>query len=56
MAARLDILGGTEKVEGIHEEIYVRKLDDVRRDRVQEYRNVNVVWINIGSCCVYPEC
>ncbi|KAF2182316.1 HET-domain-containing protein [Zopfia rhizophila CBS 207.26] len=55
LAGRLDILAGTEKVEGKHEEIYVRKLDDVRLDRVQEYRNVNVFWINIGLCRVCPE-
>ncbi|CAI6226296.1 unnamed protein product [Periconia digitata] len=54
-AGRLDILGGTEKVEGKHEEVYVRKLDDVRLNRVQEYRNVNVFWISIGSCRVYPD-
>jgi hypothetical protein len=54
-AGRLDILGGTEKVEGKHKDVYVRKLDDVRLNRVQEYREVNVFWINIGSCRVYPD-
>ncbi|KAF2240276.1 hypothetical protein BU26DRAFT_512364 [Trematosphaeria pertusa] len=54
-AGRLDMLTGAEKVEGTHEEVYVRKLDDVRLNRVREYRNVKVFWINIGSCRVYPE-
>lgn len=53
--SRLDVLGGTEKEFGEHKEVYVRKLDDVRLGRVQEYRNVNVFWISIGSCRVYPE-
>lgn len=54
-ADRLDVLTGAEKAGGTHEEVYVKKLDELRLNRVQEYRNVKVFWINIGSCRVYPE-
>ncbi|KAH7111831.1 heterokaryon incompatibility protein-domain-containing protein [Dendryphion nanum] len=52
---RLDMLTGAEKAGGTREEVYVKKLDELRLNRVREYRNVKVFWINIGSCRVYPE-